>query len=52
MAADAGLIPVGEEILCIGGRVQGVDSAAILTVVNMTGVFDIKFHEILAMPRP
>ncbi len=52
MAADASLIPVGEEILTIGGRAQGIDSAAILTAANMTGVFDIQFHEILAMPRP
>ena len=52
MAADAGLIPVGEEVLAIGGRAKGVDSAAILTPANMTGVFDLRFHEILAMPRP
>ena len=52
MAADAGLIPVGEEVLAIGGRAHGVDSAVVLTAANMTGVFDIKFHEILAMPRP
>lgn len=52
MAADAGLIPVDEEVLAIGGRAKGVDSAAILTPANMTGVFDLRFHEILAMPRP
>ena len=30
MAADAGLIPVGEEIIAIGGRGSGVDTAVIL----------------------
>lgn len=52
MAADAGLIPVGEEIIAIGGRAQGADSAAVLTPVNMTAVFNLRFHEIIAMPRP
>lgn len=52
MTADAGLIPVDEEIIAIGGRAKGLDSAVVLTPVNMTRVFDLKFHEIIAMPRP
>lgn len=52
MTADAGLIPVDEEIIAIGGRGQGLDSAAVLTPANMTNVFDLRFHEIIAMPRP
>lgn len=52
MLADAGLVPVGEEIIAIGGRAQGADSAVILTPANMTKVFDLKLHEIIAMPRP
>lgn len=51
MLADAGLIPVDEEILAIGGRANGSDSAAIITPANMTNVFDMRIHEILAMPR-
>ncbi|WP_295114201.1 pyruvate kinase alpha/beta domain-containing protein [uncultured Methanobrevibacter sp.] len=51
MAADAGLIPVGEEIIAVGGRGHGVDSAVILTPVNAKNLFDLKFHEIIAMPR-
>ena len=51
MAADVGLIPVGEEIIAIGGRGHGVDSAVILTPVNAKDLFKLKFHEILAMPR-
>ena len=51
MAADAGLIPVGEEIIAIGGRGHGVDSAVILTPVNAKDLFNLKIHEIIAMPR-
>ena len=51
MAADAGLVPVGEEIIAIGGRGHGVDTAVILTPVNAKNLFDLKFHEIIAMPR-
>ena len=51
MAADAGLIPVGEEIIAIGGRAHGVDTAVILTPVNSKHLFNMKFHEIIAMPR-
>ncbi|WP_297980691.1 pyruvate kinase alpha/beta domain-containing protein [uncultured Methanobrevibacter sp.] len=52
MLADAGLIPVGEEIIAIGGTGSGVDTAVIMTPANMTNVFDMRFHEIIAMPRP
>ena len=51
MATDAGLIPVGEEIIAIGGRGHGVDSAVILTPVNAKDLFNLKIHEIIAMPR-
>ena len=51
MAADAGLIPVGEEIIAIGGRGHGVDTAVILTPVNAKDLFKLQFHEIIAMPR-
>lgn len=51
MAADAGLVPVGEKIIAIGGRGHGVDSAVILTPVNAKNLFNLKFHEIIAMPK-
>lgn len=51
MAADAGLIPVGEEIIAIGGRAHGVDTAVILSPANSKNLFNMKFHEIIAMPR-
>ena len=51
MAADAGLVPVGEKIIAIGGRGHGVDTAVMLTPVNAKDLFNLKFHEIIAMPR-
>lgn len=51
MAADAGLIPVGEKIIAIGGRGHGVDTAVILTPVNAKDLFNMQFHEIIAMPK-
>lgn len=51
MAADAGLINVGEEIIAIGGRGSGVDTAVILTPANAKDLFNMKIHEIIAMPR-
>ena len=51
MAADAGLVPVGEDIIAIGGRGHGVDSAVILTPVNAKDLFKLQFHEIIAMPK-
>ena len=51
MAADAGLIDVGDEIIAIGGRGSGVDTAVILTPVNAKDLFNLKIHEIIAMPR-
>ena len=50
-SADAGLIPVGEEIIAIGGRGHGVDSAVILTPVNAKNLFDLKIKEIIVTQK-
>jgi hypothetical protein len=52
MAADAGLIPTDSEIIAIGGTGTGVDTALVLKPVHMSNFFDLKVHEIIAMPRP
>ena len=41
MLADAGLVPVGEEIITIGGTAKGVDTAVVMTYCNTdcTNVF-------------
>ena len=51
MAADAGIIPVGKEIIVVAGRKHGIDTAVILTPVNSKDLFDLKINEIFAMPR-
>jgi hypothetical protein len=52
MLSDAGIIPVNEEILAIGGTGKGIDTGAILSSANSANIFDLKIHEIIGMPRP
>ncbi len=51
MAADAGLIPVDEEIIAIGGTAWGADAAVVLKAANMGNFFDLQIKEIIAKPR-
>lgn len=52
MAADAGLIPMDQEVIAIGGTAWGADSGVVLTPAHMKNIFDMRIHEIIAMPRP
>ncbi|MGB9937652.1 MAG: pyruvate kinase alpha/beta domain-containing protein [Methanobacterium sp.] len=51
MAADAGLIPVDEEIIAVGGTAWGADAASVLKAAHMNNFFDLQIKEIIAMPR-
>lgn len=51
MAADAGLIPVGEPCIAIGGTGRGADTAVVLVPANAQQFFDLRILEILAKPR-
>ncbi len=51
MAADAGAIPVDEDIISIAGRGKGADSAIVIRAANQNRFFDLKVREILTMPR-
>jgi len=51
MAADAGLVSVKEEVVCIGGTGSGADTAVVLTPANAQDFFDLKVHEIICKPR-
>lgn len=51
MAADAGLVPTDSEIIAIGGKGGGVDTAIVLHASHMNNFFDLSVNEILAMPR-
>ncbi len=51
MAADAGLIPVSEACIAVGGTCEGADTAILLMPSNAQTFFDVKIMEILARPR-
>lgn len=52
MAADGGLIPTDSEVIAIGGTATGVDTAVVLKAAHQGDFFDLRIHEIIAMPRP
>ena len=52
MAADGGLLPTDSEIIAIGGTATGVDTAVVLKAAHQGNFFDMRIHEIIAMPRP
>lgn len=51
MAADAGLVPVGKEMIAIAGTTKGADTAAVLLSANSQDFFDLRVLEILCKPR-
>ena len=50
MAADAGLISVGEDVISIGGTGRGADTAIVVRPVNVQDFFDLKIKEIICKP--
>ena len=51
MAADGGLVRTDEEVISIGGRHRGADTAVVLKPANTGDIFDLKVKEILCKPR-
>lgn len=53
MAADAGRIPVGDdvEIIAIGGTHSGADVACVIRPGHANSFFNMQIREIIAMPR-
>lgn len=51
MAADAGLIRTGEEVISIGGTVRGADTALVLKPANTHNFFSLRVKEIICKPR-
>ena len=51
MAADAGLVTVGEPCIAVGGTGRGADTAVVLIPANAQQFFDLRIMEILAKPR-
>ena len=50
MAADAGLVRVGEPCIAIGGTGRGADTAVVLVPANVQQFFDLRVMEVLAKP--
>ena len=51
MAADAGLVRVGEPCVAVAGTGRGADTAVVLIPANAQDAFDLRVMEVLAKPR-
>ena len=51
MAADAGLVPEGEEIITVAGTGRGADTVLVIKSAVSKRFFDLKVLEVLAKPR-
>lgn len=51
MAADAGLVRVGEPCIAVAGTGRGADTAIVLKPANAQSFFDLRVMEVLAKPR-
>ncbi len=52
MAVDAGAIPHGEDVVCVGGRATGADTACVVRPAHSLAFFDTRVLEVLCRPRP
>jgi len=50
MAADAGLIPVDQDVIAIAGTGRGADTALRILPANTARFFDLKIREVIAKP--
>ena len=50
MAADAGLIPVDEEVVAVAGTGKGADTAPRIKSANAASFFDPRIREAIAKP--
>jgi hypothetical protein len=51
MAADAGLVPVGQPLISVGGTGEGADTAVVLLPANTQDFFDLQVREIICKPQ-
>jgi hypothetical protein len=50
MAADAGLIPIDQDVVAIAGTGRGADTALRIHPANAARFFDLKIREVIAKP--
>jgi len=51
MAADAGLIPLEDEVIAIGGTGSGADTAVVVKPAYPRTFHELEIREIIAKPR-
>lgn len=51
MAADAGLVEVGEPVIAVAGTGRGADTALVVLPANAQDFFDLRVLEVLCKPR-
>jgi hypothetical protein len=51
MAADAGLVPEGEEVITVAGTGHGADTVTIIKAMPSKRFLDLRVRELLAKPR-
>lgn len=50
MAADAGLVRTGEDVISIGGTGKGADTALVLRPATSSHLFDLRVREVICKP--
>ncbi|OYT61586.1 MAG: hypothetical protein B6U69_03345 [Thermofilum sp. ex4484_15] len=50
MAADAGYIPLGKEVIALGGTREGLDTALVLLPATSANFFNLRILKVLAKP--
>jgi hypothetical protein len=51
MAADAGLIPMDQAIIALGGSGRGIDAAMVIQPAHTNNLFDLYIQELICKPR-
>lgn len=51
IAADQGAIPLSEEVVALGGTIEGADTVVVIRPAHTAGFFDLQVREFVAMPR-
>jgi hypothetical protein len=51
MAADAGAVPTTGDVVSLGGKGRGVDTALVLRPAHQNSFFQLKVKEILCFPK-
>ena len=50
MAADAGLIPIDQDVVAVGGTGSGADTALRIKPANAARLFELRIREVVAKP--